>query len=242
MNISSNPLTYRHGETVMKGEFVFDSARSGPRPGVLVVHEAFGLGDHAIASARRLAEAGYAALAVDLWGNRTQLTEMENVMQTIGGLVADPAAWMGRLDAALAALNGQQGVDPSRSAAIGYCFGGASVLEFARRGAALKGVVSLHGALGPVGDAWSADTVAARILMCVGADDPLIPRDAITGFQQAADGSGVDYEIDIYGGTLHSFTNPAADGPGMPDFAAYNARADRRSWTRTVDFLAEIFA
>lgn len=241
-NFVRKPIDYSFGGVAMSGELVFDAAISGPRPGVLVVHEAFGLGEHAIASAERLAGLGYTALAMDLWGSRAQVTEMPKVMEAIGAMVADRAAWMGRVGAALETLAAQPETDPAKLAAIGYCFGGASVLEFARTGGGVRGVGSFHGALNPLGADWSSDRTAAKLLVCTGAEDPLVPPEAIATFQQNIAGSGVDWEIDIYSGTKHSFTNPAFTGPAANDMIEYNPQSDRRSRARLDAFLAEIFA
>lgn len=234
-------LAYSFGPANMAGEFVVDRTRSGPRPGVLVVHEAFGLGEHAIASAERLAGLGYAAIAIDLWGNQLQFEEMPAVMQAIENLVWDHDAWMGRVEAARAVLAAQAEVDEANIAAVGYCFGGATVLEYARMGGRVKGVVSLHGAVAPLGKEWSADRTSAKLLLCSGADDPLIPPSDLAAFQEAIGDSGVDWEIDIYSGTRHSFTNPAADFASLPEVIAYNEQSDRRSRARLDRFLAEIF-
>jgi dienelactone hydrolase len=240
--IVRKPIHYTHGDTAMSGEYVVDESIAGPRPGVLIVHEAFGLGEHAIQNAERLAGLGYAALAMDLWGDRAQITEMSKVMETIGTMIADRATWMGRTQAALDALAAQPEADAGKLAAIGYCFGGATVLEFARTGGAILGAGSFHGALNPLGADWSSDKTKAKLLICTGFEDPLIPVAAVATFQENIAGSGVDWEMDIYSGTVHSFTNPAADAAGNPEMIAYNAQSDRRSWDRLTNFLDEIFA
>jgi dienelactone hydrolase len=240
-NIARKPIHYSFGGTAMSGEFVVDESISGPRPGVLVVHEAFGLGEHAIRNAEKLAELGYAALAMDLWGDRAQITDMPAVMETIGGMVGDRATWMGRTQAALEALAAQPETDGGKLAGIGYCFGGTTVLEFARTGGGVLGVGSFHGGVAPLGSEWSSETVKAKLLVCTGAADPLIKAEALAAFQENLAGSGVDWELNVYSGTVHSFTNPAADAAGAPEMIAYNAQSDRRSWDRLVNFLAEIF-
>ncbi len=234
-------LSYSSGLTKMSGEFVADESKSGPRPGVLVVHEAFGLGEHAINGAERLASLGYAALAIDLWGERAQITEMPKVMDAIGAMTSDRKSWMGRVEAAHRVMTGQPEVSADRIAIIGYCFGGATALEYARAGGEIKGAASFHGALNPLGADWSSAKTKAKLLICTGADDPLTPASAVAAFQENISGSGVDWEMNIYSGTKHSFTNPAADSAGMPEALGYNNQSDRRSWERLTAFLAEIF-
>jgi dienelactone hydrolase len=241
-NFVRTPIDYSFGDVVMSGELVVDASIAGPRPGVLVVHEAFGLGEHAIANAERLAGLGYAALAMDLWGSRAQITEMPKVMDAIGAMIADRATWMGRVGAALDTLADQPEVDAAKLAAIGYCFGGASVLEFARTGGGVLGVGSFHGALNPLGADWSSERTKGKLLICTGSDDPLVPAAAIAAFQENIAGSGVDWELNLYSGTKHSFTNPAFQGAAANEMIEYNAQSDRRSRERLDAFLAEIFA
>lgn len=242
--LTSTALEYHYGSTRMSGQFVIDDTKtkSGRRPGVLVVHEAFGLGSHAIASAERLAELGYAALAIDLWGERAQITEMPKVTEIIGRLVGDRNLWTGRVEAARQALLAQPKVDGHRLAAIGYCFGGSTVLEYARSGADIRGVVSFHGGLDPVGNDWDAVRTKAKLLLCTGAEDPIIPASSVVTFQDNLRKGGIDWEVNTYGGTKHSFTNPDADKAGMPQVLGYNKQADQRSWASMAGFLAEIFA
>lgn len=241
-NIVRKPIDYSFGGVAMSGEMVFDADIAGPRPGVIVVHEAFGLGEHAISNAERLAGLGYAALAMDLWGSRAQITEMPKVMDAIGAMVTDRVTWMGRIDAALQTLASQPEVDAEKLAAIGYCFGGATVLEYARTGGGVLGVGSFHGALNPLGADWSSDRTPGKLLICTGAEDPLVPFSAIAAFRENIAGSGVDWELDIYSGTKHSFTNPTFTGAAANEMIEYNPQSDRRSRDRLDAFLAEIFA
>jgi len=233
---TARDINYDHAGVTMVGRMVVPGDGVGKLPGVIVIHEAFGLGDHAIAAAERLAEAGYAAFALDLWGDRQQCS-LPGVMDNIAQLVSDGTAWMGRIEAARAVFASQPEVDADRMAAIGYCFGGASALEFARTGHTIKAVVSLHGGLDPVGKDWSANQ--ARVLVCTGFDDPMVPASALTAFEVAMTAAGVNWEINLYGGTKHSFTNQDAASAGMPDAIAYNEQADRRSWDSLTRFLSE---
>ena len=239
--LTRRTLDYAHDGVTMAGELVIDETPSRPRPGVLVLHEAFGLGDHAIRSAERLAGLGYAAFAMDLWGAREQISEMPAVMNKIGAITTDRAAWMGRVASALDALASTAGVDRDRLAAIGYCFGGATVLEFARTGGAIKAAVSLHGALSPLGAEWSSARTTAKLLVCTGAKDPLVPATDVATLQERLAESGVDWEIDIYSDTRHSFTNPDLDEASMPGVIGYNAQSDQRSWRRLTSLFEEVF-
>jgi dienelactone hydrolase len=234
-------LDYHFGSTRMSGHFVVDELQVGPRPGVLVVHDGFGLGSHAIGAAQRLAQLGYAALAVDLWGERARFGEIAPMMETIGRFKNDPTLWMGHVDAARDAFVTQTDVDGANLAGIGYCFGGATVLEYARSGADVRGVVSFHAGLDVVGSDWGITRTKAKVLLCTGADDPMAPPSALVALQHALGKGGVDWEVNTYGGTKHGFTNPEVDKAGMPHALAYNKRADLRSWGSMVTFLAGIF-
>jgi dienelactone hydrolase len=218
-------------------------SEGGPsmRPGVLIVHDAFGLDSHCMKAADRLAEAGFAAFAVDLWGNRRRFSSPAEVMGTLTALVNDPDTWMGRMEAARQVLIAEPNVDASRLAAIGYCFGGSTVLEFARRGGDLKGVVSLHGGLDYVGMDWSQNTVKAKLLVCTGVEDPIVPWDSLTTFKSNVRNADVNWEIDIYCRAKHSFTRTDAAIQSTPERAAYDAQADQRSWSAMLSFLHEVF-
>lgn len=235
-------LEYPLGDLKMNG--YFSIAKEGPptRPGVLIVHDAFGLDWHCISIADQLAEKGFAALALDLWGDRRQFSSPEQVMGTITDLLNEREMWMSRVAAARQVLIAQGGVDGARIAAIGYCFGGSTVLEFARLGNAVKGVVSFHGGLDFVGKDWNSNNVRARLLVCTGMEDPLVPWAALTDFQENLRSSNVNWELDIYSGAKHSFTRPDAAVRSDPARAAYDPQADRRSWQAMLDFLDGLFS
>ena len=238
----SKDVEYRFGDLRMNG--YFSVATQGPlkRPGVLVVHDAFGLDSHCIGVADRLATNGFAALALDLWGDRRQFTRSDDVMSTITELLNDRAMWMGRVQAARRALATQPGVDGARIAAIGYCLGGSTVLEFARCGSDVDGVVSFHGGLDLVGNEWDSARVKARLLVCTGAEDPLVPWTALTAFQDNVRRGGVNWELDIYCNAKHSFTRPDAAMRSTPERSGHEPQADRRSWRAMLNFLQEVFA
>jgi dienelactone hydrolase len=212
-----------------------------PRPGVLVFHEGLGLGDFAMERARRLAELGYVALAADMFGERRQARNLQEVATLVGGLRAEPTRLRARGRAALETLASLPQVDAQRLVAIGFCFGGSVVLELARAGADLKAVVSFHGVLATKMPAVTGG-VKASVLVCTGADDPLAPPDQVADFENEMRLAAVrDWQVISYGNTLHGFTNPAADG-SMLRSALYNAQADRRSWTSMQNLFDEVLA
>jgi dienelactone hydrolase len=206
---------------------------------VLVFHEGLGLGEFAMERARRLAGLGYVALAADMFGDRRQATNLQEVATLVGGLRAEPEKLRGRGRAALAALAALPQVDAGRLAAIGFCFGGSVVLELAREGADLKAVVSFHGVLATKMPAQPG-LVKASVLVCTGVDDPLAPPEQVADFENEMRTGGVkDWQVIAYGNTLHGFTNPAADG-SMMRTASYNEQADRRSWASMKSLFDEV--
>lgn len=227
--MQTQDIDYRAGAVNLRGYLAFDETKIARRPGVLVFHEGLGLGEFAMARARRLAEAGYVALAADMFGDRRQARNLQEVATLVGDLRSEPETLRARGRAALAALAATPQVDASRMAAIGFCFGGSVVLELARDGADLKAAVSFHGVLSTRTPAVSGK-VKASVLVLTGADDPLAPPDQVLAFEnemRAAEAQ--DWQVISYGNTLHGFTNPAADG-SMMRTALYSEQADRRSW------------
>jgi dienelactone hydrolase len=219
---------------------LYDEGGAGPRPGVLVFPEAFGLGEHARSRAERLAGLGYVALACDLHGEGRVLSDLNETMALIEPLRGDPSRTRARASAALDALKGRAEVDASRIAAIGFCFGGTMALELARGGADIVGVVGFHSGLATARPE-DAKNIRGKILVCIGADDPGIPLEQRTAFEKEMREGQVDWQMNLYGGVVHSFTNPAADSRGMPQMARYDAKADARSWAEMRDFFDEIF-
>jgi dienelactone hydrolase len=206
---------------------------------VLVVHEAFGLGKHAMDRATMLAELGYVAFAADMFGNRLQVTELPKAIEVITDLLGNPPKLLARADAALQVLRQRPEVDAARLGGIGFCFGGSTVLQLARSGADLKGVVSFHGGLSTKAPA-QAGSVKAGVLVCTGADDPMIPADQVVAFEEEMRAAKADWQVISYGSTLHSFTNPEADGSLNPAIL-YNESTDKRSWGAMRDFFQEKF-
>ena len=217
-----------------------DDAKTGRRPGVLVFPEAFGLGDHAKQRAERLAGMGYVAMAGDLHGQQYLTKGLEEAIGLIGPLREDPLRIRARTDAALTALLAHPEVDPGRIAAIGYCFGGTMALELARGGAAVHAVAGFHCGLGTTLP-QDAKNIAGKVLVCVGADDPSIDTAARSAFETEMREGHVNWQMSVYDGVVHSFTNPDADKLGRPEFAAYNAQADTRSWAEMRALFDEVF-
>jgi dienelactone hydrolase len=227
--MQTQDIDYRSEAVNLRGYLAFDEKAAGRRPGVLVFHEGLGLGDFAMARARMLAELGYVALAADMFGERQQARNLQEVAKLVADLRNQPETLRARGQAALATLAALPQVDADRLAAIGFCFGGSVVLEIAREGADLKAAVSFHGVLTTRTPAASGK-VKASVLVCTGADDPLAPSEQVKAFEDEMRAAQVrDWQVISYGNTLHGFTNPAADG-SMMRTALYNARADRRSW------------
>jgi dienelactone hydrolase len=234
-------LRYDADGLTMIGELHRPSA-SGSAPGVLVFPEAFGLGPHAMHRAERIAaELGYVALACDLWGERKQISSLPEVMPMLGALASNPPALRARVQRPLEALKAQPGVDGSRVAAIGFCFGGTMSFELATC-SDIRAAIGFHSGLKVPSLAADAGRITAKILAMIGADDPAIPEDTRADFIRILREAGVDWQLHLYGGVVHSFTNPDADRAGNPAVLRYDARADRRSWAQMADLLQEVFA
>lgn len=232
-------VTYQLDGVTLEGLLVHDDAIAGPRPGVIVVHQWMGVSDNERMRARMLAEMGYVALAIDVYGQGVRPADAQAAGQEAGKYYADRELFRARVRAGLDRLLAVPGVDPDRTAAIGYCFGGTAVLELARAGAPVTGVVSFHGGLKTDLPA-TENSVKARVLVCHGAVDPWVPMTEVDGFVQEMEKVGVDYQLVMYAGAVHAFTQVGAgDDPSRG--AAYDAKADRRSWQHMKDFFAEIF-
>ncbi len=231
-------LTYRADGLTMTSQLFWEPA-SGPRAGVLVFPEAFGLGPHAIARAERLAAMGYVALACDLHGDGRLIDDLQEAIAALQPLFADPARTRARAAGALQALAARPEADAARIAAIGFCFGGTMALELARAGADIRAVVGFHSGLGTAAPKSDARNIKAKVLVCIGADDPMIPADQRATFEAEMRDAGVDWQMDLYGGTVHSFTNPDAAKRAMPDAIRYSPEADARSWAALQQLFAE---
>jgi dienelactone hydrolase len=238
--MKTETIEYKDGDVTLRGYLAYDEKKSGKRPGVLVMPEAFGLGEHAKKRAERLAELGYVAFAGDPYGNGVEVSSLPEAMKLATPLFGDPSKLRQRGRASLDRLASFSQVDAGRLAAIGFCMGGTFSLELARDGAPLKGIVSFHGGLQTQRPA-EAGKVKTKILVCTGADDTLIPVEQVNAFEAEMKTAGADWQVITYGGAKHSFTNPNSDSIGMPGIG-YNKLVDARSWKAMADFFEEIFA
>lgn len=235
-------VEYFSDSTVLKGFLVYDNKLDGKRPGVLVVHEWWGHNEYARQRARMLAELGYTALAVDMFGDGKNADHPEDAQKFASEIFNNVKMGEDRFLAAYDFLKKQDTVDPKKIAAIGYCFGGAVVLYMARIGTDLKAVVSFHGGIQPIIPA-EAGKVKAYLLVCNGANDPFVTQEQIDAFNREMTNAQVKYKFINYEGAIHSFTNPAADSLGkkfnMP--LAYNEKADKESWKEMQKVFSEVF-
>ncbi|MEW6411888.1 MAG: dienelactone hydrolase family protein [Candidatus Zixiibacteriota bacterium] len=237
--IMTQPVTYYHGDVELEGLLAWDNSLEGVRPGVLVVHEWTGLNDYAKMRCRQLAEMGYLAFAVDMYGKGIRPQTTQEAAKQAGIYRSDRQLMRDRAAAGLRVLLTNEMCDTSRVAAIGYCFGGGTVLELARSGADIDGVVSFHGNL-DTPDPSDADNIRCKILVCHGADDPYVPDDQVINFFNEMRPAKVDFQFIAYSGAVHAFTN-ANSGNDPSKGAAYNASADRRSWQHMRLFFDELF-
>ncbi len=231
-------LTYEADGLTMRSQLFFEPA-SGPRAGVLVFPEAFGLGEHAISRAERLAALGYVALACDLHGEGRIVDDLQEALGLLTPLFSDPSRTRARAAGGLQALVARSEVDAGRIAAIGFCFGGTMSLELARSGADLKAVVGFHSGLATNAPKTDAKAIKAKILVCIGGDDPMIPPEQRAAFESEMRDAGVDWQMNLYGNTVHSFTNQEAAKRNMPDAIRYSPEADARSWASLQELFSE---
>lgn len=240
--IVTKEVDYKSGDTVMKGMLAYDDTIKGKRPGVLVVHEWWGQNDYARSRARQLAALGYTAFAVDMYGDGKTVDHPKDAGAFAKAVGGDLSLAKARFDAALNVLKHDKSVDERKIAAIGYCFGGGIVLQMARMGEDLQGIVSFHGSLASDISATAGKT-RAEIRVFNGAADPFVKPEQIEAFRHEMDAAGVDYKIVNYAGAKHSFTNPDSTALGkkfnLP--LEYNAAADKDSWHKMQVFFDDIF-
>ena len=236
--LHTEPIEYKHGDVVLEGYLAYDDSTQDKRPGVLVVHEWTGHNPYVRKRAEQLAGLGYVAFALDMYGKGVQAKDAKEAAQLASTYKNDRKLMRARANAGLDVLRKQPLVDTERLAAIGYCFGGTTVLELARGGADLAGVVSFHGDLAtPTPE--DARNIKGKVLALHGADDPFVPPAVVAAFEEEMRKGAVDWQLVKYGGAVHSFTNPGA-GNDNSRGAAYNEKADHRSWEAMKVFFAEI--
>lgn len=237
--LKTETVEYRQGDAVLEGYLAYDDALAGKRPGVLVVHEWWGHTPYERKRAVQLARLGYVAFVLDMYGKGKTTADPKEAGKMAGTFKANRALAKERFDAGLAVLKKNPRVDAGKIAAIGYCFGGTVVLEMARSGEDLAGAVSFHGGLDTTAPAQPG-SVKARVLVLHGGDDPFVPPAQLQAFEEEMRKAGADWQVHVYGGAVHSFTNPDSDGYGLKG-AGYSPSADRRSWEAMKTFFAEIF-
>lgn len=208
-----------------------------PAPGILVFPDIMGLGDHAKDVAEKLAKLGYAALAADYHGDG-RILPFSEAMSELEGFMGNPAVALARGHASLQALRDHPRVDATRAAAIGYCYGGTLALEMARSGAPLDAVVGFHSGL-MTAQPDGAKNIRGRVLACIGADDPHVPQAQRLAFETEMGATKVDWQLHVYGGVVHTFTDWRADAMGAPEVLKYDANADKRSWAAMLALLQD---
>ena len=231
-------IQYEHEGVTLEGFLACDDVEQGERPAVMVVHAWGGRAQFECDKARALAELGYVGFAADLYGKGVLGASVEENARLIQPFLDDRAMLQSRLTTALAILRAQPEADESQVAAIGYCFGGLCVLDLARIGSDVKGVASFHGLFGAPGNT-AGTRITAKVLALHGHEDPMVPVDAVVALEQELTQAGADWQIHVYGNTLHAFTNPDANNPQLG--AIYNKRAEQRSWQTLLNFLEELF-
>jgi len=213
--VKEEPVAYTDGQTAMKGFVVYDDASAAKRPGIILVHEWWGITKHVHTEAQKYAQAGYTVFIADMFGDAKTADNPKDAGALSGGVMKDPKAMMSRFNAARAALAKHATVNPQMIGAVGYCFGGAVVLNMARAGADLVAVAGFHASLGLNTPAPAAGTVKAKILILNGADDPFVKREQYDTLKKDLDAAKADYRIVEYPGAVHAFTNPEATALGQ---------------------------
>jgi dienelactone hydrolase len=236
--IRTENVEYKQGDVTLEGYVAYDDSIAGKCPGVLVVHQWLGLTNYEKHRAEMLAQLGYVAFCADIYGKDNRPQGVQEAGPLAGKFKSDRTLLRARVNAGLDALRQQPLVDPQNIAAIGYCFGGTTVLELARSGADIKGVVSFHGGLDSPTPA-DGNNIKCKVLVLAGADDPFQNPQDLAAFEKEMRDAKVDWQIAFYGGAVHAFTQP---NPGFVNAGAkYNEKADKRSWQAMKDFFAEIF-
>jgi dienelactone hydrolase len=241
--VKEEPVAYKDGETAMKGFVVYDTAKSGKRPGLILVHEWWGITKHMHNEARRFAAEGYTVLIADMYGDAKTADNPKDAGALSGSVMKNPQAMESRFNAAREVLAKQPSVDTARIGAVGYCFGGAVVLNMARAGADLAGVAGFHASLGLNTPAPAPGAVKAKILVLNGADDPFVKKEQYAAFKSDLDAAKADYKVIEYPGAVHAFTNPEATALGekfnLP--LRYDAKANQEAEAEASKFFAQVF-
>ena len=240
--LETKVLTYEADSISMSGYYAYDASYEEKRPGILIVHEWWGHNEYARKRAEMLAKLGYSAFAVDMYGDGKQAEHPDDAGKFASAVMQNTEGAKERFLAGLNLLKNQSATDPEKISAIGYCFGGGVVLNMARFGIDLDGVVSFHGSLGAVTPAQPG-SVQAKVLVCHGADDPFVSEEQIAAFKAEMENAQVDYKFIAYPGAVHSFTNPYADSLGakfnMP--IKYDKVADEQSWADMIEFFEKLY-
>ena len=236
--IHTETIEYKQGDAVLEGYLAYDSSIKSPRPGVLIVHQWKGLADYEKKRAEMLARLGYTAFALDIYGKGIRPKSNQEAGAQAGKYKSNRDLLRARAQAGLAVLQKHELTDPKRVAAIGYCFGGTTVIELARSGADIAGVVSFHGGLDSPRPE-DGKNIKCKVLALQGADDPFVPAKDLAAFEDEMRQAKVDWQLVKYGGAVHSYTEKEA-GSNPQAGAAYDAKADRRSWEAMKEFFAEI--
>lgn len=237
--VITEAVTYTEAGEEYTGYVSYDNAIKGKRPGVMVVHEWWGLDDYARRRTEMLAGLGYVAFAVDMYGTGKVTDSADQAKEWMTEVTADVEWWRERAMAGIRYLKNHKLVDANKIAAIGYCFGGGTVIQLAYSGLDINGIVSFHGSL-PIADESAFGKIKTRMLIAHGNTDPFIPREVVTKFQDTLDKANADWNMITYGNVLHSFTNPKSDTRGMAALK-YDKQADEHSWQAMQHFFEQIF-
>lgn len=237
--VKTQEIEYKQGQTTLQGVLAWDDAVKGKRPGVLVVHEWWGLNEHAREQAKRLATAGYVAFAVDMYGKGKLATHPNDAKTFVAEATATPAVEKARFDAAMAVLKKRPEVNPKQIGAVGYCFGGGVALDMARAGEPLAFVATFHGSLAAKEPAKKG-AIKPKLLILHGAEDPMVDAKAVAAFKEEMTNAGAKYEVIEYPGAKHAFTNPEAGKFNVPGLE-YNAKADQESFAALLKMLSDLF-
>ena len=236
--IKTQDIKYKAGEQTMKGFLAWDDAITEKRPGVIVVPEWWGLTDYPKNRAKQLAELGYVALAIDMYGDGKATDDPKQAGEWAGGVKSDKAIEVARLEAAINQLKNHKSVDSEKIGAIGYCFGGTMVLELGRASAPIHAIVGFHAGLINQSPGDEAN-ITGKVLECVGVNDPIVSASQRATFEDEMNAAGVDWQMLLHSGAGHSFTNRAMDG-SRPGFV-YHEASDRRSWQAMINLFDEVF-